>query len=226
MATCDHETFKARVVAADAAGVRVAAHAIGDAAVDVALDAAEAARRATARGTRGFRVEHAQHLSSPTSAQPRRMAAIGAMASVQPTHMTLDRRLVLEKLGAARASRSYAFRTMLENRVIVAGGSDWPIVDADPIAAMEAAVTRGGDGEDVPRGTSRNASTPRPRLACTPPAPRAAGLEGLVGILRRGSFADFAVLDASHEDIGAKGRKRPRVVSTWVGGRCAHGCEE
>ena len=225
VATCDHETFKARVVAADAAGVRVAAHAIGDAAVDVALDAAEAARRVNGPRDARFRVEHAQHLSSPTSAQPRRMAAIGAMASVQPSHMTLDRRLVLEKLGAARAKRAYAFRTMLENRVTVAGGSDWPIVDADPIAAMEAAVTRGGDGEDAWDVAERvDAETALGMY--TAGAARAAGLEGLVGILWRGSFADFAVLDASPEDIGAKGRKRPRVVSTWVGGRCAHGCEE
>lgn len=225
VATCDHETFTARVVAADAAGVRVAAHAIGDAAVDVAVAAAEEARRVNGPRDSRFRVEHAQHLSSPTSAQPRRMAAVGATASVQPTHMTLDRRLVLEKLGAARASRSYAFRTMLEHRVTVAGGSDWPVVDADPIAAMEAAVTRGGDGPDAWEPTERvDAETALGMY--TAGAARVAGLEGLVGILWRGSFADFAVLDASPMDIGAEGRKRPRVVSTWVGGQCAHGCEE
>ena len=82
---------------------------------------------------------------------------------------------------------------------------------------MEAAVTRGGDGEDAWDVAERvDAETALGMY--TAGAARAAGLEGLVGILRRGSFADFAVLDASHEDIGAKGRKRPRVVSTWVGG--------
>ena len=92
---------------------------------------------------------------------------------------------------------------------------------------MEAAVTRGGDGEDVPAWDVAERVDAETALGMyTAGAARAAGLEGLVGILRRGSFADFAVLDASHEDIGAKGRKRPRVVSTWVGGRCAHGCEE
>ena len=65
VATCDHETFKARVVAADAAGVRVAAHAIGDAAVDAALDAAR--RRVGANGPAGarFRVEHANTSRRP-----------------------------------------------------------------------------------------------------------------------------------------------------------------
>jgi predicted amidohydrolase YtcJ len=225
VATCDHETFTARVVAADAAGVRVAAHAIGDAAVDAAIAAAEEARRANGPRDARFRVEHAQHLSSPIHAQPRRMAAVGATASVQPTHMTLDRRLVLDKLGAARASRSYAFGTMLENRVTVAGGSDWPVVDADPIAAMEAAVTRGGDDGDAWEPTERvDAETALGMY--TAGAARVAGLEGLVGILWRGSFADFAVLDASPMDIGAEGRKRPKVTSTWVGGQCAYGCED
>jgi hypothetical protein len=42
---------------------------------------------------RRFRVEHAQHMTAPLEGQPRRMARVGAVASVQPTHMVLDRNL-------------------------------------------------------------------------------------------------------------------------------------
>ena len=45
---------------------------------------------------------------------PRRMARAGAVASVQPAQMILDKNLVVRKLGAERAARSYAFRALLD----------------------------------------------------------------------------------------------------------------
>ena len=285
IALCNLTTFRERAVGADAAGLQVAVHAIGDAAVDAALEAAEEAaaaaeaRRASndasigrggAAGSFGFgdshvewrrfRVEHAQHLTAPLEGQPRRMRAAGAVASVQPAHMALDRKLVVGKLGEARAARAYAFKTILDAGVALSGGSDWPIVDADPIKAMEAAVTRGRvdeacDTSDGPPFAESSASSsasssadgvawdPVQRLsagealaAYTTAAAHVARLNGVVGTLWRGALADFAVLDASPLDIGAvqeadeeggckRRKRRPRVVSTFVGGRCAFGCD-
>ena len=104
----------------------------------------------------------------------------------------------------------------------MSGGSDWPIVDADPLAAMEAAVTRAAGWDPAQRLSAAEALT-----AYTTGAAHAARLNGAVGLLWRGAFADFAVLDASPEDVGraAEGVRRPRVVSTFVGGRCAYGCD-
>jgi len=42
------------------------------------------------------------------------MARAGAVASVQPAQMILDKNLVVRKLGAERAARSYAFRALLD----------------------------------------------------------------------------------------------------------------
>jgi len=187
------------------------------------------------------------------------------------------------KLGTERAARSYAFKSILNAGVPLSGGSDWPIVDADPLAAMEAAVTRGGsdasrggdagrggvggggdegegqggggEGGDGEGGRGRGEGTsgggsggsgshewdPSQRLtasealtAYTTGAAHVTHLNGLVGLLWRGAFADFAVLDASPMDLGAEDRAegtaarrkkpRPKVVATFVGGRCAFGC--
>ena len=241
MATCDLAEFEARAVAAAAAGLQVAVHAIGDAAVSAAIQAAEAQADSSGAGARDvrFRVEHAQHLPSPLESFPRRARRVGAVVSAQPAQMALDRASVVERVGADRASRAYAFRATLDAGVELAFGSDWPIVTADPLEGMRAAVARTKPPEDDAGTEDNSAWEPSQRLeprealaAYTTGAARAAHLEGSVGTLWRGGFADFVVFDADPlvwledakeaSDEGRKQRARkPNVTSTWVGGRLA-----
>ena len=227
VAVCDLDEFKKRAVAADAANLQVAVHAIGDAAVDVALDAAEAMKDLNGNRDRRFRIEHTQHLGAPIESQPKRIAMAGAVSSVQPEFMRLDRNLAVKRLGRDRAARSYAFRSLLASGVPLSGGSDWPIVDADPLAAMDVAVSRnvGGDDFDDSADGVWEASeklTPQQALTMyTTGAAHVALMSGQVGTLWRGAHADFTVLDRSPEDLGST--KPPKVVSTFVAGKCAWG---
>lgn len=117
-----------------AAGIEVATHAIGDAAVAQALDVHE---RWGAPGS----IEHAQLIRH---ADIDRLARLGLRASVQPAHL-LDDRDPTEVNWPDRADRCFAFRSMLDAGVHLALGSDAPVSPLDPWLAMAAAVHRSAD---------------------------------------------------------------------------------
>ena len=116
------------------AGLEVATHAIGDAAVRAALNVYAATG---AHGT----IEHAQLI---TPADVRRMAGLAVRASVQPAHL-LDDRDLTEQIWPGRGDRCFAFRWMLDEGVPLVLGSDAPVAPLDPWLAIAAAVHRGDD---------------------------------------------------------------------------------
>lgn len=122
---------------AHAAGLEVATHAIGDAAV------AEALAAYADTGARGS-IEHAQMARRH---DVRRMAELGIRASVQPAHL-LDDRDLTDRIWGERSQRCFAFRWMLEDGVELTFGSDAPVSPLDPWLAMAAAVHRSADERD------------------------------------------------------------------------------
>lgn len=154
-------------------GFRVAAHAIGDAALASALDAF------TASGATGS-IEHAQLVDL---ADLPRMAALGLIASVQPAHL-LDDRDVTHQLWPDRTERCFAFASMRAAGITLALGSDAPVAALDPWAAMAAAVHRSAD-ERGPWNAAE-ALTAREALAASIDSP-----SGIVV----GARGDLALLD-------------------------------
>jgi predicted amidohydrolase YtcJ len=231
---CDVDEYEARVVSADAAGLQIATHAIGDAAVAAAARAAERAASANGAvaehhdgGAVRFRVEHAQHLPSPVEREAQRLADVGALASVQPSHMLLDAFAASSRLGAKRArDGGYAFRSLVRRGVPLAFGTDWPIVaDANPFATIRAAVTRHeANASDAARpwDAAQALSARRALEAYTAGSARASGTAGLLGTLWRGAVADFVVLDKDPFGI-TSGTDLPRVMATYVDGACVFG---
>ena len=119
------------------AGFQVGIHAIGDRGSLVAIDAMEkaVADRPDAR----FRLEHTQ----VTRVQDlQRMAKLGIVASMQPTHATSDMPWADERIGEGRLERAYAWRKVLDFGGRLALGSDFPVESADPRLGLYAAVTR------------------------------------------------------------------------------------
>ncbi len=132
-----------RVEAAVAGGYQVGIHAIGDAAIDAVLDAYEAAisARPDKRDLR-LRVEHAQVIALEDVP---RMAKLGVIASMQPTHATSDMPWAEARVGRDRIRGAYAWRTMLDGGVRLAAGSDFPVEQVSPLLGLYAAVTRQDD---------------------------------------------------------------------------------
>src|SRR5690606_13749715 len=124
---------------ADAAGLQLAVHAIGDKANATVLDMfAKVAHRNGAHDRR-LRIEHAQHLRAEDIT---RFAAQDMIASMQPYHAIDDGRWAEKRIGAERAEGTYAFRSLLDAGVVLAFGSDWFVAPMEPLLGIHAAVTR------------------------------------------------------------------------------------
>src|SRR6185437_14267499 len=79
------DSLRARIGAADSAGLQVAVHAIGE--------------RAHGLRDRRFRIEHAQHLRRQDIG---RLARSGVIASMQPYHAIDDGRWAEKRIGPER----------------------------------------------------------------------------------------------------------------------------
>jgi predicted amidohydrolase YtcJ len=128
-----------RMMKADAAGLQICTHAIGDQAISTVLDLYTDVVRAHHGMERRFRIEHAQHMAAKDFA---RFTQLDVIASVQPYHAIDDGRWAEARIGHDRASRTYAFRTFLNHRVHLAFGTDWDVAPLNPLLTVSAAVTR------------------------------------------------------------------------------------
>ena len=134
----DPQVLAAGVDVAVKHGWQVAVHAIGDAAIGATLDAYLAASQKY-RGDRRLRVEHAQVIAPADIAK---MVKAHAIASMQPTHATSDMPWAEQRIGAERIRGAYAWRTMLDQGIPLAAGSDFPVEEVAPLLGIYAAVTR------------------------------------------------------------------------------------
>ncbi len=188
------------------AGLEVATHAIGDAAV---ADALLAYRETGAAGS----VEHAQ-LVRPEDVPV--LAELGLRASVQPAHL-LDDRDLTELVWPGRGDRCFAFRWMLDAGVELALGSDAPVSPLDPWLAIAAAVHRSADDRDPWHAEQ----------ALTPAEAFRASVDGQpsVGV---GSRGDLVLLDRNPQESAgttsetARALRAMPVALTVVAGRVVH----
>jgi len=178
-----------------AADLQPAVHAIGDRANREVLDAFEAAERAHP----GFsalrpRVEHAQVVAPEDWP---RFDALGAIASMQPTHATSDMPWAPARLGAARVDGAYAWRRLTAGPGRLAFGSDFPVERPDPLEGVYAAITCASKDGEPPSGyrPDQRLSAAEALAAFTLGAARAVHQEDRRGRLAEGCFADLTVLD-------------------------------
>jgi predicted amidohydrolase YtcJ len=178
---------------ADAAGLRIALHAIGDRANGVALDLWRRLAADNGPRDRRPRIEHAQHLRPSDVA---RFAAGGVIASMQPYHCLDDGRWAEKRIGAERARSSYAFRSLIDAGAVLAFGSDWSVAPLNPLLTIYAAVTRRTLDGQHPEGwvPEQKVSVREAVRACTYGGAYASGEEGLKGTLEPGRLADLVVL--------------------------------
>jgi predicted amidohydrolase YtcJ len=176
---------------AAARGFQVWVHAIGDRANTLALDAFEKILAAGGPRPR-LRVEHAQILSP---ADIPRFARLGVVPSMQPTHCTSDMRWAGERLGPERLEGAYAWRSVLDSGTILAGGSDFPVEDANPFHGIHAAVTRRPrQGADPGWQPAQRMTRDEAVRAFTIWNARSIGREALEGSLEAGKRADLIAL--------------------------------
>jgi predicted amidohydrolase YtcJ len=205
---------------ADAAGLQVSVHAIGDRAIATQLDVFDRVAREHGRRDRRFRIEHAQH---PAAADIPRFAALGVIASMQPYHAIDDGRWA-EKVIGARIATTYAFRSMLDAKVGLAFGSDWFVAPPTPLEGIYAAVTRRTLDDRNPDGwvPAQKIAVEEALVAYTRTAAYAEFAEHDKGVLAPGRLADLVVIDRDLRRLPAAGIRAAVVTRTIVGGRTVY----
>jgi predicted amidohydrolase YtcJ len=199
-------------------GVQVATHAIGDHGNRVVLDAYEALLAGQDAGALRWRIEHAQVLALDDLS---RLATLGVIASMQPTHATSDMPWAEDRVGPLRIVGAYAWRQLRDSGARLAFGSDFPVESVDPRLGLHAAATR-ADLDGHPAG----GWLPQEKLTAwealrgfTRDAAWAGFAEDEVGTLAAGMRADFVLLDRDPLVVPPEDVPRLQVLATYVDGR-------
>ena len=203
---------------ADAAGLQIAIHAIGDKANSMILGMYE--RLETEHGVRDrrLRIEHAQHLQAVDIP---RFAKDQVIASMQPYHCIDDGRWAEKRIGPERAKTTYAFRSLLDAGATLAFGSDWDVAPMKPLLGIYAAVTRRTlDGKHpdgwVPEQKITVAEAVR---AYTMGSAYASFDEKIKGSIEPGKLADLVVLKDDIFSMEPAELSKAKVYMTIFDGR-------
>jgi predicted amidohydrolase YtcJ len=210
--------MQSRYMKADAAGLQICTHAIGDEGISTILDLYAEVIKAHGEADRRFRIEHAQHMAAKDF---ERFAQLHVIASVQPYHAIDDGRFAESHIGHDRASRTYAFRTFLDHGVRLAFGTDWEVAPLDPVLTVYAAVTRATlDGKN-PGGwfPEQKLSVAEAIDAYTMGSAYAEFQENEKGSITPGKLADMVLLSDDIFAIKPEKIRDVRVLKTFVGGR-------
>ena len=213
------DTMRSLIRSADAAGLNVCVHAIGDQANALLLDTFAAFAKQNGARDRRFRIEHVQHLRP---ADYPRFKELGVIASMQPYHVIDDGRWAEGRIGAKRCASSYAYRSLLDAGATLAFGSDWPVAPLDVLAGIDAAVNRRTLDGKHPDGwfPEQRITVAEAVSAYTMGSAFAAFQEKDRGSIAAGKLADFVLLS---RDIFAAAEKDKiadsKVLLTVVGGK-------
>jgi len=168
-------------------------HAIGDRANRVVLDIYEGVlgQHPDKKDIR-WRIEHALHLSPDDIP---RFAKNKIIASMQGIHCTSDAPFVVKRLGTDRSRLgAYAWRSLLDNGVIVANGTDAPVEDVDPLKSFYASVTRRREDSGLVFFSEQKMTREEAIYSYTLGNAFAAFEDGYKGSLRAGKVADLVIL--------------------------------
>jgi len=201
------------------AGFQIGFHAIGDKAIQMALDAfaeAETAASPQSRGDFRLRIEHVQ---VTTPAQIKRFKDLKVIASVQPSHLLTDMRWVQERIGPKRAATSYAWASLLNSGVTLAFGTDYPIEPVSPFRGLYAAVTRKSENGKQEFFPAQKLTMDQAIAAYTTGSAFAEFEEKEKGKLEAGMLADFVVLDGDVTAVSPERLLMTKVLRTVVGGK-------
>ena len=175
----------------------------------------------TAQTDLRWRVEHAQ-IIEPSDIP--RFNTLGVIPSMQPSHAIGDLHFAPSRLGSDRLVGAYAWKSLIDSGVIIAGGSDAPVEKGDPAIEFYAAVARmdltGFQGPDwhaeeaVSRDDALKMFTLWPAIASFQ--------ENDLGTITVGKKADFTAFDIDIMQAPAADLPKARAVLTMVDGRLVY----
>ena len=210
----DAARLTAAMIAAHRAGWRVAAHAIGDRAIDLALDAFDEAARRYPRPDVRHRIEH---FAAARPDQVARAAALGVIAVGQGRFATEIGDGMLASVGPARHSWLYRQRSLLDAGMVLPGSSDRPVVTGTPLLGIHDMVNR-RTASGAPFNAAEAVTAAEALRAYTWGSAYASKAEHVKGSVETGKLADFTVLSEDPTLVSPGRIAGLEVVATIVGG--------
>ena len=210
------ETYRERALGAYRAGWPLALHAIGDAAIDLALDLIEEATEKYGARAVPCRIEHFG-ISRPD--QLERGDRLGVAVTPQAGFIGPIGDQMADMVGVERENWLYRGRSIIDAGMILAGSSDLPVADNNIRRGMQSAVDRTTDSGKL-LGAGEAITSEEALRTHTEWAARATGQIADKGTLERGKLADFTVFSAS--PITAPNIAELDIVATIVGGALSY----
>jgi hypothetical protein len=202
------------IIAAHRAGWRVAAHAIGDRAIDLALDAFDTAARRYPRPDPRHRIEH---FAAARPDQVARAAALGVIPVGQGRFATELGDGMLASVGPGRHEWLYRQRSLLEAGIVLAGSSDRPVVTGTPLLGLHDMVNR-RTADGAPFNPGEAVTAEQALRAYTWGSAYASKAEWVKGSIEPGKLADLTVLSDDPVAVSPDRIAGLEVIATVVDG--------
>ena len=196
-------------------GWHVITHAVGDAALDEVLDAYAAADKDSSIKGKRWSVEHA-FVSRPE--QVARLKQLNVAVSAQD-HLYLAAPVLRKYWGWETASEVTPVKTYLDAGLLVAGGTDSPVVPFNPFWNLYHMASRDTISDGVYGADQKIVSRPLLLRLVTINYARLIGEDNNRGSIEPGKLADFAVLTDDFLTAKPEAIRDIKALSTWVGGR-------
>ena len=192
-------------------GYQIHVHVNGDAGMDAVIGALSAAQERKPRFDHRFTMHH---VGFHTNAQSRRMAALGALASVNAYYIhALADSFGRSGLGPDRADQIVRAGSMVRNGMSVSFHSDFMMAPMEPLMlawCAGARVTRSGRKVSPEECLSLD----RCLRGITIDAAHAINMDHDIGSIVAGKRADFAILEDDPFEMGVDRLKDVRVEGT------------
>ncbi len=214
----EQDELNERFTRAHAAGFQMAAHAIGDRAITMILDAYESALTAHPRPDARPRIEHCG-MCTPKHLE--RMSRLGVLAIPQPSFIYYLGDSYIENFADEQLALSYPGRSWFDAGIVAAGSSDVPVVSADPFVNLRSAVTRlTQDGQRM--GPNQGVTIDEAIRMFTINGAFASFEERIKGSITEGKLADLVVLDRDPRTVEPEELHTLRAQLTMIDGRIAY----
>jgi predicted amidohydrolase YtcJ len=225
LAMMPYEVFQKMILTADKLGFQIGVHAIGDKGNNWVLNAYEQAIRINGKRDSRHRIEHAQTL------QPYdipRFAALGVIASMQPTHCISDKKFCEKRIGPERAKGAYAWKSLVDAGAVLAFGTDYQVEPLNPMEGLYASVTRKdrlgeeGDGWHPEQKIKMTDAIKYYTLGSA----YSQFMENRKGMIKIGFLADIVITDKDLLTIPENEIMKTKVDYTITGGKVVYASEK